>query len=138
VYFTLAAAREKAGINDLAIVRIEQPYPFPTRELTNIFEKYRNAREICWIQEETRNRGCWSFMEPRLRELLPAGSTLCYIGRKEAASPATGSHKMHEDEEKEIVTQALGLKNGAPATAGVLATATTSPATEKSPTAVSQ
>jgi 2-oxoglutarate dehydrogenase E1 component len=138
VYFTLAAAREKAGINDLAIVRIEQPYPFPTRELTNIFQKYHNAREICWTQEETKNRGCWSFMEPRLRELLPAGSTLCYIGRKEAASPATGSHKMHLDEEKEIVTHALDLKNGTPASAAVLATATVSPATEKSQTAVSQ
>jgi len=111
IYFALESARQKAMIDDTAIVRVEQPYPFPTRELTNIFAKYKEAREICWVQEEPKNRGCWSFMEPRVRELLPSGATLTYFGRKEAASPATGSHHMHEVEEQEILTQALDLNN---------------------------
>ena len=136
VYFTLETGRQKAGIDDLVIVRVEQPYPFPTRELTNIFAKYQNAREICWVQEEPKNRGCWSFMEPRVRELLPSGATLCYFGRKEAASPATGSHHMHEVEEQEILTQALDLSNRAPVVTEKVAT--TPPATVESPTPVTK
>jgi 2-oxoglutarate dehydrogenase E1 component len=136
VYFTLESARQKAKIDDTAIVRVEQPYPFPGRELTNIFAKYQNAREICWVQEEPKNRGCWSFMEPRVRELLPAGATLCYIGRKEAASPATGSKHMHDVEEQEILTQSLDLNNRAPAVSETPAAAT--PATVESPAPVSK
>jgi 2-oxoglutarate dehydrogenase E1 component len=123
VYYSLIQARDNekdangkptprlSKITDTAIVRVEQPYPFPTRELTSVLGKYRNARQILWVQEEPKNRGCWTFMEPRLRELLPAGSTLTYCGREEAASPATGSHKMHEVEEEELLEQALDLKS---------------------------
>ncbi len=140
VYFSLAAAREKEGIKDVAIVRVEQPYPFPAKEISSVVEKYRNARQIFWIQEEPRNRGCWTFMESRVRELLPAGTTLGYIGRDETASPATGSHKMHEVEEHEILSHALDLEHRKPAPAAdkaVAAVAATAPATA-SPTAVSQ
>jgi 2-oxoglutarate dehydrogenase E1 component len=123
VYYSLTQARDTehdasgkavprvSKITDTAIVRIEQPYPFPVRELTNVLAKYRNARQILWVQEEPKNRGCWTFMEPRLRDLLPAGATLNYCGREEAASPATGSHKMHEVEEEEIMEHALDLKS---------------------------
>jgi 2-oxoglutarate dehydrogenase E1 component len=122
VFFSLNHARENqtdsAGkssprsvkITDTAIVRIEQPYPFPAKEIASVLGKYRNARQVLWVQEEPRNRGCWTFMESRLRELLPQGSTLAYCGRDEAASPATGSHKMHEIEEEEIIEHALDLK----------------------------
>ncbi|HSV13486.1 MAG TPA: 2-oxoglutarate dehydrogenase E1 component, partial [Tepidisphaeraceae bacterium] len=143
VYFSLATAREKEGINDIAIVRVEQPYPFPAKEINGVLEKYRNARQIFWVQEETKNRGCWSFMESRVRELLPQGAALGYIGRDEAASPATGSHKMHEVEEHEILTHALDLKQRAAAKpaaaqAAVAAVATSAPATAPSPIAASQ
>jgi 2-oxoglutarate dehydrogenase E1 component len=126
VYFSLTNARDNdkdAGgkpipreikIADTAIVRVEQPYPFPSREITSVLAKYRSARQILWVQEEPKNRGCWTFMEPRLRELLPAGSTLTYCGREEAASPATGSHKMHEVEEEELLEHALDLKSRKP------------------------
>ena len=126
VYFSLTNARDNdkdAGgkpipreikIADTAIVRGEQPYPFPSREITSVLAKYRSARQILWVQEEPKNRGCWTFMEPRLRELLPAGSTLTYCGREEAASPATGSHKMHEVEEEELLEHALDLKSRKP------------------------
>jgi 2-oxoglutarate dehydrogenase E1 component len=96
-------------ITDTALVRVEQPYPFPAREISSIFAKYRNARQILWVQEEPRNRGCWTFMEPRVRELLPAGASLTYCGRDEAASPATGSAKMHAMEEEELFDHALDL-----------------------------
>jgi len=111
VYFALAEARENAKITDVAIVRVEQPYPLPDKELRNIFEKYRNARQILWVQEEPKNRGCWTFMQPRLRDLLKAGATLEYVGREEAASPATGNAAMHKEEVKEILAAALDLKN---------------------------
>jgi 2-oxoglutarate dehydrogenase E1 component len=147
VFFALSAARDNETdasnksvsrsekITDIAIVRVEQPYPFPAKEISNVLGKYRNARQVLWVQEEPKNRGCWTFMEPRLRELLPTGSTLTYCGREEAASPATGSHKMHEIEEEELLEHALDLKNRK--AAPVTAVATSLPATA-APTAVSQ
>jgi 2-oxoglutarate dehydrogenase E1 component len=129
VYHSLAKARDteldannkpvprKDKLTDVALVRVEQPYPFPAKEIAAVLAKYRTARQVVWVQEEPKNRGCWSFMEPRVRELLPAGVTLTYVGRDEAASPATGSHKMHEVEEEEILSAALGLTHPAtPAT----------------------
>ena len=109
VYYALNAAREKENVADVAIVRVEQLYPFPKKEIAAALAKYRNAGEVTWVQEEPRNRGAWSFMEPRLRELLPEASTLNYVGRDEAASPASGSLKTSEREEKELVAQALDL-----------------------------
>jgi 2-oxoglutarate dehydrogenase E1 component len=109
VYFSLAQAREKAGVTDTAVVRVEQLYPFPRKELQQILAKYNHATEIGWVQEEPRNRGPWTFMEPRLRELLPDVATLTYFGRDEAASPATGSMKMHKIEEEELLDHALDL-----------------------------
>jgi 2-oxoglutarate dehydrogenase E1 component len=109
VYYSLAAAREKANLRNVAIVRVEQLYPYPRREIQAIFAKYRQAREICWVQEEPRNRGAWRFMEDRLGDMLPDPAVLTYYGRDEAASPATGSFKTHESEEQEILSHALEL-----------------------------
>jgi 2-oxoglutarate dehydrogenase E1 component len=140
VYYSLTQMRDNAldankkpvarspKITDTAIIRVEQPYPFPAKEISGVLGKYRNARKVLWVQEEPKNRGCWTFMEPRLRELLPAGTTLTYCGRDEAASPATGSHKMHEIEEEELLVHALDLQArkpaATPAAAAVTATAT--------------
>ena len=109
VFYSLNQAREKANLKNVAIVRVEQLYPFPKKEVQGILARYRQAREICWVQEEPRNRGAWQFMEDRLRDLLPDPAVLTYIGRDAAASPATGSFKMHEIEEQEILTHALEL-----------------------------
>ncbi|HLL89459.1 MAG TPA: 2-oxoglutarate dehydrogenase E1 component [Tepidisphaeraceae bacterium] len=109
VYFSLAQAREKAGITDTTIVRVEQLYPFPRKEIQQVLAKYNHATEVGWVQEEPRNRGAWTFMEPRLREMLSDVSTLSYFGRDEAASPATGSMKMHKIEEEELLDHALDL-----------------------------
>jgi 2-oxoglutarate dehydrogenase complex dehydrogenase (E1) component-like enzyme len=110
IYFLLAQAREKEGITDAAIVRVEQLYPYPKKEIQAILSKYRNAREICWVQEESANRGAWTFIAPRLRELLRDTAVLTYHGRDESASPATGSSKIHTIEEEEIVSHALDIQ----------------------------
>jgi 2-oxoglutarate dehydrogenase E1 component len=135
VFYSLAAAREKAGLKNVAIVRIEQLYPFPKKEVQAILAKYRQAREICWVQEETRNRGGWRFMEDKLRDMLPDPAVLSYFGRAEAASPATGSYKAHEQEEQEIISHALDLPPNQPSPAAQVAVQ--QPATAASQTAVS-
>jgi 2-oxoglutarate dehydrogenase E1 component len=109
VYFKLNAERLKQKIEDVAIVRVEQLYPFPQKEVQAILAKYRNAGEVCWVQEEPRNRGGWDFMRDRLSGMLPETAVLAYCGRDEAASPATGSYKAHAVEEKELVGHALDL-----------------------------
>jgi 2-oxoglutarate dehydrogenase E1 component len=116
IYYTLLQAQQKQDEtrrDDVAIVRVEQLYPFPRKELGAIFQKYRNALEVVWVQEEPKNRGAWTFMEPRLRQLMPEAATLEYCGRDEAASPATGSYKMHEIEEAELISHALDLQPAA-------------------------
>jgi 2-oxoglutarate dehydrogenase E1 component len=109
MFYTLDAARKKQGVNDVAVVRVEQLYPFPEKEIRAIFGKYRLADEIAWVQDEPENRGAWRFMDVRLRKILPENRVLNYFGREEAASPATGIHKMHLIEEQEIVSHALDL-----------------------------
>jgi len=109
IYFLLAQAREKEGIKDTAIVRVEQLYPYPKKEIQAILSKYSKASEIAWVQEESANRGAWSFIAPRLRELLRDTAVLSYYGREESASPATGSSKIHVIEEAEIIAHALDI-----------------------------
>ncbi len=110
VYYTLSAERDKERVTDVAIVRVEQLYPYPKKEIQAALGRYRQAREVVWVQEEPRNRGAWHFMEDRLRELLPDPLVLSYVGREEAASPATGNANMHKEEEQELVAHALDLK----------------------------
>jgi 2-oxoglutarate dehydrogenase E1 component len=125
VYYTLSAAREKGSCEHCAIVRVEQLYPFPEAEIRAAVEKYHRVEEIGWVQEEPENRGAWIFMEPRLRALFP-DTLLAYYGRDRAASPAVGSVKAHQQEEKELVAAALRIRPSAvPVAKGTPATATT-------------
>lgn len=110
MYYTLAKARDSQNITDTAIVRVEQLYPFPKKEIQAILSKYGQAQEIAWVQEEPRNRGAWRFLADHLRDMLPDPSVVKYFGRDEAASPATGSQKMHLKEENDIITRALEKK----------------------------
>ncbi|HEY1683831.1 MAG TPA: 2-oxoglutarate dehydrogenase E1 component [Tepidisphaeraceae bacterium] len=109
VYYSLHAERLKQNLQNLAIVRVEQLYPFPQKEVQAILAKYNEAQEVCWVQEEPRNRGAWSFMRNWLEQMLPDTAVLTYVGRDAASSPATGSVKVHEAEEKELISQALDL-----------------------------
>ena len=107
VFYTLAEAREHAAGDAPVIVRVEQLYPFPERELAAVLERYRAVRDVRWVQEEPANQGAWSFVRPRIDRLLGAGAHLAYGGRDEAASPATGSHDVHQAEEQALVAAAL-------------------------------
>jgi 2-oxoglutarate dehydrogenase E1 component len=111
IYYTLAAAREKQSARDIAIIRVEQLYPFPRQQVAAALERYSRANEIMWVQEEPKNRGAWAFMSPRLTEMLP-DMLVQYVGRDESASPAPGSMKMHQQEEAEIVAAAIGTRSG--------------------------
>ncbi|MCG6950620.1 MAG: 2-oxoglutarate dehydrogenase E1 component [Acidobacteria bacterium] len=108
VYYDLAAGREERGIDDVAIIRVEQFYPFHTEHFERVVAPYRDAPEIVWAQEETRNRGGWTYMMPRLLELFP-GRSLRYVGREPSASPATGSSSIHRQQQAELVRSALEI-----------------------------
>jgi 2-oxoglutarate dehydrogenase E1 component len=107
VYYVLLEARRERGLDTTAIVRVEQLYPFPQHELEGIFAAYPNAGQFYWVQEEPWNMGAWHFMYHRLRRILPASRSLTYVGRPEAASPATGSYKLHQTEEADVINRAF-------------------------------
>jgi 2-oxoglutarate dehydrogenase E1 component len=107
IYYALLAGRRDRQVDGTALLRVEQLYPFPFRELETILAQYPEAREVFWVQEEPWNMGAWHFVEPRLRRMLAADRRLSYVGRAEAASPATGSYKIHQQEEAELVNRAF-------------------------------
>lgn len=91
----------------VAIIRIEQFYPYPQSLLAEIVAAYPNATELVWAQEEPRNMGGWTFMEPRLENLLPRCERPRYVGRAASASPATGSYAIHQLEQAKLIEDAL-------------------------------
>jgi 2-oxoglutarate decarboxylase len=95
------------GEDRVALVRLEQFYPFPLRGLTEMIARYSNAKELVWCQEEPKNMGGWTFMESRLENLLPRCERPRYIGRAASASPATGSYAIHLQEQERLVREAL-------------------------------
>jgi 2-oxoglutarate decarboxylase len=107
VFYDLALARKKSGDEKVAIIRLEQFYPFPEKRLREIFSSYPKATQLVWAQEEPKNMGGWTFAEPRLTNLLPACQRPFYVGRAASASPATGSYTIHEMEQRRLVDQAL-------------------------------
>jgi 2-oxoglutarate dehydrogenase E1 component len=107
VYFDLLEQREKHELRDVALVRIEQLYPFPTDEYAAIIRRYSAAREIVWCQEEPQNQGAWYQIRHRLQEPLTSKHELLYAGRAPAAAPATGIHEMHEEQQQGLVRAAL-------------------------------
>jgi 2-oxoglutarate dehydrogenase E1 component len=107
VYYDLFAKRAELGVErDVALIRIEQLYPWPGDELKTVRERYRSAREWVWVQEESQNMGAWTFAAPRFQELF--GVQVDYVGRDASASPATGSKLVHDREQAEIVEAAIG------------------------------
>ena len=110
IYFDLVKARAKDGDNRVALVRIEQLYPFPFNALAKVVQRYRNA-EIVWCQEEPQNMGAWNFVDRRIEQALGdldvASKRPRFAGRAEAASPATGLFKRHVEEQAHLVAEAL-------------------------------
>ena len=112
VYYDLLQERRARDIRDVAIIRVEQLYPFPANSLSRALAPYRKA-EIVWCQEEPENMGSWNFMDRRIEKVLAnldlAAKRPAYVGREEAASPATGLAKVHQQQQETLVRQALGL-----------------------------
>ena len=107
VFYDLDAGREDSNDGRVAIVRVEQFYPFPAAGLKDVFASYPNASQVFWTQEEPENMGGWTFVEKRIRDIKPEHLTLRYVGRVASASPATGSYAIHELEQKAIVETSL-------------------------------
>jgi 2-oxoglutarate dehydrogenase E1 component len=107
VYFDLLKSRRDVKAESVAIVRLEQLYPFPSEEYEAILRKYSNAREVVWCQEEPQNQGSWYQIRHRLQSKLGPKHELLYAGRAGAAAPATGIAALHEQQQKNLVTAAL-------------------------------
>ncbi len=110
VYYDLLAERRARGERRVALIRVEQWYPFPFRGLARGLVHYPNA-EVVWCQEEPRNMGPWPVFCDWIREIMPADRQPRYVGRKPAAAPATGSHSVHKAEQAALVAAALDLEN---------------------------
>src|SRR5271166_3626680 len=111
VYYDLLTERQTRGIDDIAILRLEQPYPFPENTLGRLLAPHRNA-DVVWCQEEPENMGAWCFVDRRIEKVLGRldgkARRPTYAGREAAASPATGSARMHQVEQAALVAAALG------------------------------
>lgn len=107
VYYDLVEQRQLSKLNNIAIIRIEQLYPFPAEAYQQIMGRYSNAKDIIWCQEEPQNMGAWTTIQPCIAEFLNKKQTLRYAGRASSASPAVGYHSVHEKEQHELVAKAL-------------------------------
>ena len=112
VYYDLLQQRRDSKVQDVAILRLEQMYPFPRVSLGRALAPYRNA-DVAWCQEEPENMGAWTFVDRRiegvLREINHKAQRPIYVGRQEAASPATGLAKVHQQQQEALVREALRL-----------------------------
>src|SRR6185312_626323 len=115
VYYDLLEARRGAGVDNVAIVRIEQLYPFPQTEYAETLAGYPNARDIVWCQEEPGNQGAWYQIRHRLQEPLKQKHELRYAGRPHAASTAAGYMQLHVQQQKALIQNALGTADAAQA-----------------------
>lgn len=106
VYYDLLEMRTSKNITDIAIIRLEQLYPFEKDEIIKLLRKYNNAKEFIWCQEEPKNMGAWQFVKPYLEECLQ-NNKISYVGREEAASPAAGSLQLHNAQQEKLLKEAL-------------------------------
>jgi 2-oxoglutarate dehydrogenase E1 component len=110
VYYDLVTSDLREEADDVALIRVERAYPFPEEELAEALADHPELEEVAWVQEEPENMGWWSFLRPRLRELLAGrddGIPLEYVGRSAMASPAEGFASAHAEEQERIVREAL-------------------------------
>ncbi|MCP4686555.1 MAG: 2-oxoglutarate dehydrogenase E1 component, partial [Desulfobacterales bacterium] len=105
IYYQLLQAREEKSRGDVAIIRVEQFYPFPGAQLKEAAEQRAGAREWFWVQEEPENMGAWGFVRPRLEEII--GTPLVYVGREPSSSPATGFPRIYKQQQAEISGRAF-------------------------------
>jgi 2-oxoglutarate dehydrogenase E1 component len=104
VYYDLREAMDLEKLDTAALVRLEQLYPFPHHKFAELQKKYNQANRLIWVQEEPDNMGGWNYILRTLRENNP----IC-VSRPESASPATGSHKMHQKQQAELIETTINL-----------------------------
>jgi len=112
VYFDLLETRREHGITDQVIIRLEQLYPFPKEELVALIDQYSNAEELIWVQEEPRNQGAWSTLlsKRHLGGCFPDEKPLYCVARPYSASPAVGYASLHNEQQEQLVSEALALE----------------------------
>jgi 2-oxoglutarate dehydrogenase E1 component len=113
VYYDLLESRQVHGIDDVALIRIEQLYPFPIPEYAAALEQYPQVEDVVWCQEEPQNQGAWYQIRHRLQEPLRDDQHLYYAGRSSAAAPASGIFKIHLQQQQALVEAALGIESKA-------------------------
>ncbi len=109
VYYDLLQKAEELDLKNVALVRVEQLYPFPDEDILNYLKEFKDAKDVVWCQEEPKNMGAWFFVSDRIQQLLSKGQKLRYAGRQASASPAAGQKKIHDAEQEQLVGQALGI-----------------------------
>ncbi len=110
VYYDLLEQRRKNEQSDVAIIRVEQLYPFPQVEFGQIMSKFKHVKDWVWCQEEPQNQGAWYCSQHHFWSALPKAATLTYAGRKASASPAVGYISVHNQQQKDLVDDALTIK----------------------------
>jgi len=108
VYYDLIVARRERRLDNVAIIRIEQLYPFPRREFADEMKRYPNANEVVWCQEEPQNQGAWHQSRHYFQESMRPEQNLFYAGRPSAAAPAGGSYSRHNQRQRAVIDAALG------------------------------
>jgi len=112
VYYDLVKKREEKSADDVAIVRVEQLYPFPHKVFASEIKKYPHATEIVWTQDEPQNQGAWFFVQHYIYENMVEGQKLGYSGRAASASPAVGYSHLHQEQQKALVDGAFAKIKG--------------------------
>ncbi len=107
VYYDLVLQREKTGKKNIALIRVEQLYPYPEKAIQNVLSEYPVKADVVWAQEEPQNMGAWSYIALRLQNQLSRGQQLIYAGRSASASPAAGTLKMYKKEFDRFMHDAL-------------------------------
>ena len=109
VYYDLLERRQAEDLAHVALVRVEQLYPFPWRLLREELARYSNLGEFCWCQEEPKNQGAWYATRHKFEEIIGAENRLIYTGRDALSAPAVGYAGLHVQQQENLVRQALGL-----------------------------
>src|SRR6185312_8875116 len=104
IYYDITA---KPLPGDVAVVRVEELYPWPHGDITRVLDLYPSVKDVAWVQEEPKNMGAWSYVAPRLRGSVGNALVIRYVGRPERASPAEGYPQTHAEEQARIVADAL-------------------------------
>ena len=112
VYYDLVKARVEKKQNDVAIIRVEQLYPFPHKAFAAEMKKYPNLTDVVWCQDEPQNQGAWFFVQHYIHENMVEGQKLGYAGRPASASPAVGYAHLHQEQQKALLDQAFGKLKG--------------------------